>query len=269
MKKTENHRMDGDVFRFAGRRILQQYVLLMLAMPLLLGASSTEGVEDDAPASTGNNDEMKFGLEIYMWAPSISGGTRRGRDADISFQDILDKLQFSGMMAAGIKKGKWSLLGDVIYMDLEGDVGVTSRQNTKLTMESWIVHLGGAYTVFKNEDVSLDVLAGARYLYMDVDAGIQRSDISVSKGVWNGIAGMKGRIELPEQWFCTYYADAGTGESKFTWQLMGSVGYEFQKFDAFLGYRHMVWNFDEDDTLGRAFKNLAISGPYAGVLFVF
>ena len=37
------------------------------------------------------------------------------------------------------------------------------------------------------------------------------------------------------------------------------------KFDAGVGYRHLEWDFDNDDT----FNDLNISGPYAGAKFRF
>ncbi len=50
-----------------------------------------------------------------------------------------------------------------------------------------------------------------------------------------------------------------------TWQALGGVGYRFSKADLVLGYRHMEWNFDGNSV----FDDLDISGPYAGVKFVF
>ena len=50
---------------------------------------------------------------------------------------------------------------------------------------------------------------------------------------------------------------------------MGGVGYHFQSLDAIAGYRYLKWNFDSNDTGGKLFNDMDISGPYAGVRFRF
>jgi hypothetical protein len=45
--------------------------------------------------------------------------------------------------------------------------------------------------------------------------------ISTSGSVWDGIAGIRGNVNLDKNWYIPYYVDMGTGDSTFPWQGMG------------------------------------------------
>ena len=85
--------------------------------------------------------------------------------------------------------------------------------------------------------------------------------ISGSGGVWDGIVGVTGELNLNDKWYAPYYLDVGAGNSNFTWQAMAGVGYRFDKFDAILTYRYMDWDFDDNDV----FDDLNLSGPMIGI----
>ena len=125
----------------------------------------------------------------------------------------------------------------------------------------------------QKERIRLDVLAGARYLYLKTDAKldfatgiipINKRD-TVSDSIWDGIIGVRGHVNLNKNWYLPYYADIGTGSSNSTWQLFGGVGYRFKWLDLILAYRYMDWNFDDSD----AFEDMTLHGPFVGVKFKF
>jgi opacity protein-like surface antigen len=154
-----------------------------------------------------------------------------------------------------------------------------------VALQAWVVTLVAGYTVIQNEKVRLDLLAGARYLYIKADTklditaqldielknrgitGLQSvSDRIIEKGhVWDAIIGARGEVNLNEKWYLPYYADVGSGDSDLTWQVAGGVGYKFSKVDVILGYRYLDWEFDDDGAL----NDLDISGPYLGFKRVF
>ena len=63
-----------------------------------------------------------------------------------------------------------------------------------------------------------------------------------------------------DQWYFDYYGDAGSGGSKLTWQAKLGMGYEFNKWTATFGYRHMSYRFYNSGDL----KSLRVTGPYLG-----
>ena len=107
------------------------------------------------------------------------------------------------------------------------------------TLTGWILTPSVGYNLLQTERIQLDVLAGARYLYLKADAkidfsaplpSIKKRD-TVSGSGWDGIIGVKGYVNLNKNWYLPYYADIGTGSSNMTWQLFGGVGYRFKRLD--------------------------------------
>ena len=197
---------------------------------------------------------------IYLWGAAIDATTQTGGDIDLSFNDILDDLDMTFMGGFGARKGKWSLLVDAVYMDISqsdggsetipilgGAVNVTRTVDTDITMKSWITTFGAGYNVVNNERATLDLIGGARYFWIDVDVKLNLSrdgeflqtsrqvKVSESDHVWDGIVGVRGKINLDKNWYLPYYADVGTGGSQSTWQAMAGVGYQFKWGDVAAG----------------------------------
>lgn len=246
--------------------IIATLTLAIFAAPVLTFAADTE------PAA----DSWQFVGEFYLWAPDINGESAAGDDFEISFSDIMDTLDgaFMGKLAA--VKGKWSLIGDFIYLDLEDNttgtaniIGRPEPTKTDVTLTAYIGTLLGGYTVFSNETIKVDMLAGARYYKLEADIDFDLGAIirktSESGDNWDGIVGLAGRINLTPQWFLSGYADIGSGDSELTWQAQGAAGYRFGKFDAVLGYRYLDYEFDDPEII----DNMNIGGPYAGFRYHF
>lgn len=169
-----------------------------------------------ALADQASSGEWQFSADLYMWAPAIKGETAQGGDIDISFSDIVDNLDLTFMAGFAARKDKYSLLVDVIYMDLEdtsnytlvhGPLRLTSLSVTNLEMTAWVVTPAAAYTVVDTDQVQLNMLAGARYLYMKTDVDlVQERPIETRKfspsgsgDLWDGIVGVRGNVKLTEK----------------------------------------------------------------------
>jgi hypothetical protein len=247
-------------------------VLAALALPTLSLAAAPDA----------DPDKWTFGVEVYAWGAAIGIETIGGNDIDISFSDIIDNLDLTVMAMTMARKGNWTVLADVIYMDLDDDqngaVNFPNRPNLpavstygKVQMQAFIGTLEGGYRVFESESTRLDAMLGARYLDVDVDltldVGPFGTKASDSEGNWDGIVGLLGTTSLSPKWYLTYYADVGTGQSDLTWQALASLSYRFKHVDAVAGYRYLDYEFDTDNV--EFLDSLDISGPYAGVKFWF
>lgn len=218
----------------------------------------------------------KVAGEVYLWGAGIGGTTSAGDDIDISFDDIIENLDMAAMATIVAEKDKWRLFGDFVYLDIEDDtsstanlIGYQIKTSIDVELQGFIATLGGNYRIYESEQNELGVVAGARYLWLDVDAdydiGASTEHYSESGHIWDGIVGLRGTTDLSDKWYITYYADVGTGDSETTWQAKADFNYRFEKVHAVFGYRYLDWNFDDNDT----FDDLNISGPYAGVKFKF
>ena len=251
----------------------RKYLVIMLIFTIVVGLSAIASAEE-----TAQTDQWEFDAAIYLWGASIGGKTGTGSDLDISFDELLSNLEMAFMGAVGARKGKWSLMLDAIYMDVKGTGSVTIpidglldiNANGSLELTAWVLTPSVGYNLFQTERIYLDVLAGARYLYLKSDTELDLAPLpsikkrdTVSDSIWDGIVGIKGHVNLNKNWYLPYYADIGTGSSNITWQLFGGIGYRFKRLDLIAAYRYMDWNFNDDG----AFDDLNLSGPFVGVKF--
>ncbi|MBZ0109424.1 MAG: hypothetical protein K8F52_12225 [Candidatus Scalindua rubra] len=66
-------------------------------------------------------------------------------------------------------------------------------------------------------------------------------------------------------WAIPYYTDIGAGESELTWQVFSGLEYFFDSWEIGLGYRHLVFEGDDNDL----FTDMTLTGPVIGISFGF
>lgn len=251
-----------------GRLLVTLSVLVSLALPASLMAQDT-----------GKTDQWQFMIEPYFWATGIDGSTANGADFTIHFDDLLNDLEFAFMGVVGVKKGKWSFMVDTFYADIKDtkdssitELNSTVNFQTEVEVKTWIVTPVIGFNLIDCERGKLDVVAGVRYLDVEIDVHVnsdraraRNPEFSGSNDFWDGIVGLKSEITLYEQLYMPLYLDIGTGESDFTWQVAAGLGYRFSACDVIAGYRYLSWEFDDSSSV----NDMNLSGPYLGVKFVF
>jgi len=252
----------------------------LLAMPLPAAAQSAD-------------DKWHFNVMPYLWLPTISGtlqfpsrGSAGGPTVDFKAHpgDYLGDVEMALMLVFEARKGKWLAFSDITYMKLGADdsnvksvnfggnaVSTTLDTGTQTDIKATIWTVAGGYNLVQAPKVSLDLIAGARYLYLKattdwqltatvtdpVGGGVFPASGSVSDSgdIWDGIVGVKGRVKLGDgSWFVPYYLDAGAGGSQFTWQAQTGIGYAFRWGDLVLGYRYLAWKQDDNNKVIQDLK---------------
>ena len=228
---------------------------------------------------TGKTDQWQFMIEPYLWTPGINTTAQNGTDVSLDINDVLSNLKFAIMGVVGVQKGKWSFMIDTFYSDLQntkdGSVSGIRRSidvQTEVKLKAWIVTPVIGYTLIDYDKSKLDIVACARYLKPELFVSVNSDraqardpEVSGSNEYWDGIVGLKGEIALYDQLYMPLYLDIGTGDSDFTWQAAGGLGYRFGLCDVIAGYRYMSWDFKDSSFL----KDLNLSGPYLGLKFIF
>jgi hypothetical protein len=244
-------------------RRLGMMALLVIALPV-------------NAADTRSADTWQFQAELYLWGSAIDiKPDGADDDIDISFSDIVNNLDMALMTTLSARKDKWSLLADIIYLDAKKDdkgsvklVGIPIKVDVDAKVKTAIITAAGGYTIRETDRYRLDLLAGVRHAWLELDLdyrlGPVKGDVSPSDNATDGIIGVKGKADLSDKWYLTYYLDAGTGQSDYTWQGLAGLNYKFRKVDAVLGYRYLDWDFG-----GNKFDDITIKGPFAGVKFRF
>jgi hypothetical protein len=238
------------------------------------------GAGSAAAAELASSDQLTIDWDLYLWGTSLSGTDTAGDPIEASFGDIVDVLDMAFISAITFRKGNWSVLTDVIYMDLGDTIFTTANlvgnpidASANVDVESWVINVIGSYAVVNGDNARVEFLLGARYLDMTNDLifniGNMSLPFSSSGHTWDGFLGLKGKAGLSEHWYFSYYLDGGAGDSDFTWQALAGFGYQFSKVDLTFGYRYLDWDFADGKAGGGTFQDLDLSGAYLGVKFKF
>ena len=212
-------------------------------------------------------DSWQFYGELYFWGASVDGKSATGSDVDLDFDDIISDVNFALMGAAGASKGKWSLGVDLIYVNVDDSDDIAPGVSANVELTNWVITPLVGYRIADTGKSRLDIVGGARYLYLEaelrIDALGARVDDSGSN--WDAVVGARGSIDFADKWYLLGYLDIGTGESDLTWQALGGVGYRFKHFDLVAAYRYLSWEFDDD----QALEEQQLHGPALGIRFAF
>lgn len=259
------------------------------ASALLLGlcGSATRSFADTT------SDQWQFDALVYGYLPQLSGSVTfpTGTTANIKVDphQLISNLNFAFMGAFEARKGRWSVFTDLIYTNASGSQSATRSlsipgvsipanvtADAHLDIKSTVWTLGGSYRLVAVPEANLDVVVGARGLFLDQHLNWQFSaDVGPLVGPgrqgsgdsnptnWDGIIGLKGQWMFGEQhnWFVPYYFDVGTGDSKLTWQGIAGVGYKFSWGDVIVAWRYLDYQFSDHSS------TLAMNGPAIGVGF--
>lgn len=219
-----------------------------------------------------------FGGELYFWGASLGGSTTSGADIDLGIDKIIDDLKFGLMGLLAAQKDDWTFFADIIYLDV-GESGSTTATigtneipvSASIDLKGFITTAGAGYRVYDQGGTSLDVTGGIRYLWLEGAVAVSvpsipRSEREEESGSnWDAVVGLRGKTDLNDKWYLTYYGDIGTGDSDVTWQASAAVNYRLKKVDLSLGYRYLDWEFDKFGP----FNDLNLSGVFAGVKIPF
>jgi len=271
---------------------VKRFYSLPLAILMINLLASTGALAQQSASET---EPWQFGVSIYGWFPDITGTTAfepsGGGDFEIDIEDILDNLEFTLMGTFDVRKGRWGILTDLIYMDVGAsesgtrdasigrrEIPVNASADIDLDLESWVWTLAGYYRAVDQPGLTLDVLLGARYLDMeqkvewDITGDVgpvaipdRSGKVKESLSNWDALIGVRGRFAFGADyaWFVPYYLDVGAGDSDLTWQGFVGIGYAFRWGEVVAAWRYLYYDFPSS----KAIDDMSFSGPLIGVTF--
>ena len=226
---------------------------------------------------------------IYAHMVGIEGDATVGNvttDVDVSFSDILDNLDFGFMGFVEHRRGKWSFIGDVAYLNVSPEKTRSGTPVSSLTLDAEVDQTFAeafvGYRVFERNkgeaQFGIDLLGGARYnkiaFELDATATLLGLTTSASRNPsedWvDGVVAIRVQYGHDNGWGVSALADIGDGSDSSSYQLMGIVSYRFKNnIRVFGGYR--LYNLEyTGDTGGRRFDlDLDYTGPMFGVAYRF
>jgi hypothetical protein len=154
--------------------------LFLLCIPFL-GFSQSETIQETQKSS------WEFNVTPYLWMTGMSGDISildQTTPVDASFSDVLKNLEIAAMVHAEAKKGKWSIMLDYVYANIEntGNVqGLLNERKVTGTIKQNIFELGFAYKFVEVNSFTLEALAGGRYFDIKLNLDFENIE-SINKG---------------------------------------------------------------------------------------
>jgi len=249
------------------------------------------------PAIAHGQDAWRFQGVIYGYLPTVSGETAfsDGSDDDggvgVDADAILENLEFAFMGSFAASKGPWGAFADVVYADIGatksgtravtiggGRIPVDASAKVEYDLRGWCWTAVGTYAVAEREHASLQAVAGVRMLDLAQDVAwrvsgnVDSIPVDAREGTsgsslenWDAVVGARGRVTFgsEDRWFLPYYVDLGAGDSSFTWQAVGGLGYTLGWGDVLAAWRHVDYDMNPRNDI----ESVTFSGPAVGVAF--
>lgn len=260
--------------------------ILLAALWTSLFALAGGDLDEVAPEVPAESSEWSQELSLYGWLPSfggtltydLPGNPDSPSDPDAEGKSsVLDNIDVVFMGSYELRKAKWSFLIDGIYLGMSDEQSVTVDLplNKTLTVGSeqdlsaWLVSGYAGYNIMESSAGRLDVIAGVRYFALDLDIDLflnnRDKTFSPSSEFTDALVGIKGYINLSENWYVPYLFDIGAGDADLTYQAEVSVGYRFNWGNLLATYRYIHYEADN----GSLLKDFDMYGPKIGVSFNF
>ena len=257
-----------------------------ISLPVLAQEDADESPIGDDAGGWADLDSWEFEIAPYGWFAQVDGDMEvAGRTVgiDVEFKDLLEVLDFGGMVYAEARHGPWTLFVDAAYLKASDDVRLRGPGPIGLQfgldaeVEMAIVQFGAAYRVFErgldvggaDRRVFADVLGGGRYWYFKTTIDpLNLPDFDKTVDWVEPNVGARAGIDLTDTLTLSAHGDIGAfgiGEApELTWLLQGLLSYRLNDtWSLHGGYR--VLDVDVDDSR----TDIQMRGPIVGVSFRF
>lgn len=244
-------------------------------------AAAAPVTSETSPMTVPSANPWEFRITPYGWFTGIDGSTGPGRfiaDLDAGFDDIFNDLEMAAALQLEARMGPWGFMADAFYAEL-GDSGTLPgplKTNVDLDFQQFLGEASVFYRVHDAFEGFVDLYAGVRHNSINLDLAATSTGTllpinasrSADKSWTDPIIGLRSQWEINDRWFLAAKGDVGGfgAASDFTWNLQGTVGYQFNECVSLeVGYRY----FDTDFSDGGFTYDIAQSGAWIGMNFKF
>lgn len=253
-------------------------IILSLAIsPAFAGSPITQAPAVQAPAES---SPWWLTVTPYGWVTATEGDMGVAgivAPVDISFEDTLEDLELSFMIAIDGGFDRWAFGIDAIYgafssgADLPAGAAPFSRASLDFDQFFGRIHAG--YQVISRDCATLTLFAGLRYSDLSTDLTLSDAavpDFSLDGGKsWiDPVIGLQGSWDINDRWFVRGGGDIGGFgvSSDLIWQANVALGYRFtDSFSALFGYRGLGVDYSD----GGFLVDTIAHGPAIGLSWRF
>ena len=222
-------------------------------------------------ASAQESDGWKFRITPYLWMLGFEGTTAvLGEDSelDVSFGDVLDLLNIALSANMELSKGKFFVVFDPMYAQLEADIVGPDPIGGKMDIDLVIADLNVGYSV--NENFGL--YAGLRYYDQEITITPNMlPQVKLGDDWTDFILGFRVQTSMSDKWSFAGKLDAAVGgDSDSAWYLQAVLLRHFgsnKHLD--LGWRYYDVDYESGSGVTRFKWDVAHSGPVVGFSWEF
>ncbi|HEY7088020.1 MAG TPA: hypothetical protein VH518_08020 [Tepidisphaeraceae bacterium] len=237
---------------------------LLLAMIICSPAFAQTVEPSDSETPAYHDDIWHASVSPYLWLAGANGTIGfRGREVKIdqSFTDIFSNLKFGVMGLSDVRRGRISLLTDLMYIRLGDEKaipvqGLPNAVDVKASLNTFTLTPYFGYRIVGSRRGSIDFLTGGRYYHIGstitADGGSAGKISSSTSDNWaDFVEGARFNLNITPRIGAFFLGDVGGGGSVLTWQIVGGVGYRWNKrWSTALGYRRLYFNRQTNTGVG-------------------
>jgi hypothetical protein len=243
-------------------------ILAAAILSLTLSASFAPGT-----AMAAESDDWEFRITPYLWLMGLEGTTAvLGQDADVdaSFSDILDRLNIALSANMELSKGKFFIVFDPLYAQLEADFAgpIGGPVAGTVDVDMVIADLNVGYSF----DENFGIYAGARHYDQDITLTANLVPQQSLGDNWTDfIVGLRAGGEVSENWSIMGKLDAAVGgDSESAWYFQAVLLRHFGTNKHLnLGWRYYDVDYESGTGITRFKWDVAHSGPVVGFSWEF
>ncbi len=247
-------------------KLARHRVLTAATLCLIVSASFWPGT-----ASAQESDGWKFRITPYLWMLSLDGTTAVGGqdvEVDASFGDILDLLNIALSANMELSKGKFYIIFDPMYAQLETDIVGPDPIAANMEIDLVIADLNVGYSINEN----FDLYAGARYYDQDIKLTPNLLPVVSLGDDWTDfILGFRVHTSMSDKWsFFGKLDGAVGGDSDSAWYVQATFLRHFgSNMHLDLGWRYYDVDYESGSGLTRFKWDVTHTGPVVGFSWEF
>lgn len=194
-------------------------------------------------------------------------------DVDVSFSDLVDRLEAAGMMAVRSERERWALTANAVFTGLGADGRTASGTLYDADVTQDMIELAWSWRF----DDHYEVFAGGRYQSISTDLTVTQPDGTQLErfevqDLLDPIVGGRAAWQLGDSWRLIASADIGgfgVG-SDLTWSALALLDWSFSKSFGFVfGYRALDTDYSHGSGENRFEFDIVVSGPLLGLRYDF
>jgi hypothetical protein len=165
-----------------------------------LGLTAFAGDNDKKTVvpTTPEADRWKFLLAVPGWMPGVEGTVGLNgvnSNVNIGFNKILPKVDMIWATRAEVSKGRFGVLGELIYLSMSGSAGSdTVIKKVDVRVDEYLADLTLRYRLIEGERGYVDALAGVRYTNLYQAVTLQSNDQRIGEVAENFTAEVSARL---------------------------------------------------------------------------